>query len=130
MGTIEVSAVWQIVGVAVGVFVIVVVALWLYNRREGRRKIAISLANLMRKAHLDWIAEVFDMYAVGDYSGLFHKVRELVKMMTDEKRLMDALFKVALKVCEYAAEHDPGMAAKLAAKLGFKAAKETPVQAA
>lgn len=58
---------------------IVVVGLWLYNRREARRKRALRFANIMREWYLEWFAEGFDMYAVGDYSGLAYKVREIVE---------------------------------------------------
>ena len=77
----SIPVVWQYVLLGVAAFVVVLVFLWIYNRREKRRKHALQLAKLMNRWGLDWFAEAYEMYAVGDYSGLTWKVKEIVEEM-------------------------------------------------
>lgn len=109
--------VWQYATIGVGVFLLVLVVLWLYNRREKRRKHAIELANLMQEWGLKWFAETYQMYAVGDYSGLFHKVREIVSAMRSDEAMVSKLHDVTTKVATYYADNEPDKAAKLMAIL-------------
>ncbi len=74
------------------------VGLWLYNRREARRKHAIELMKLMNRWGLDWFADLYEDYAVGDYSGLAVKVREIVTAVRSDEAMVAKLGEVAKKV--------------------------------
>lgn len=105
---------WQVyIVIGVVAFVAFVIALWLYNRREKRRKHAIDLAKLMNKWGLDWFAETYEEYAVGDYSGLAYKVREVLNAVRSDEMMVSKLLEVTEKVTTHVAEHDPQQAAKL-----------------
>lgn len=107
--------------------VVTIVVLWLYNRREARRKHAIELAGMMNQWGLAWFADAYECYAVGDYSGLAHKVREIVAAVRSDEAMMTKLWESTLKVTTYVAESDPTKAAKLLGILqGGKASISVP----
>jgi len=91
--------------------------LWLYNRREKRRKHAIELASLMNQWGLNWFADAYECYAVGDYSGLVHKVKEVLTAVRSDEAMVAKLWDVTVKVTTYIAQEDPAKAAKLSAIL-------------
>jgi hypothetical protein len=105
--------VWQYVFLAVATLAVVLVGLWLYNRREQRRKHAIQLAKLMTRWGMDWFAESYEMYAVGDYSGLAYKVKEVVESVRSDETMVLKLWDVAKKVASHVAENDAAKAAEL-----------------
>jgi len=107
------SVPWELIGKAAAVAAAVLVVVWLYNRREKRRKHALELANLMRDWGLGWFAEGYQMYAVGDYSGLAHKVKEVVGAVRSDEAMAAKLWEVGKKVAEYAVKNDPTKAAEL-----------------
>ena len=109
--------VWQYVILAGVALAVTLVGLKLYNRREKRRKHALELANLMKSWGLQWFAEAYDMYAVGDYSGLVHKVAEIVKAVRSDEAMVAKLGEVAKKVAAYYASNDATKAAELIAIL-------------
>jgi hypothetical protein len=114
---LNVPIVWQY-GILAGVaLALTLVGLWLYNRREKRRKHAIELMKLMNRWGLDWFAEVYEMYSIGDYSGLVHKVREIVTAIRSDEAMVGKLGEVAKKVATYYAQNDPTKAAELRAIL-------------
>jgi hypothetical protein len=112
-----VPVVWQYVILAGLALAMTLVGLWLYNRREQRRKHAIELMKLMNQWGLDWFADVYSDYAVGDYSGLLHKVREIVTAVRSDEAMVAKLGDVAKKVATYYVHNDPTKAAELRAIL-------------
>jgi len=113
----DVPLIWQYVILAGAALALTLGGLWLYNRREKRRKHALELANLMKSWGLDWFAEAYDMYAVGDYSGLVHKVGEIVKAVRSDEAMVAKLGEVVKKVATYYAANDATKAAELLAIL-------------
>ena len=114
---LNVPIVWQY-GILAGVaLALTLVGLWLYNRREKRRKHAIELMKLMNRWGLDWFAEVYEMYSIGDYSGLVHKVREIVTAIRSDEAMVGKLGDVAKKVATYYAQNDSAKADELRAIL-------------
>jgi len=108
-----VPVVWQYVilaGIALGATLL---GLWLYNRREKRRKHAIELMKLMNQWGLDWFADLFELYGVGDYSGLVAKIGEVIKTIRSDTAMVARLGEVAKKVAAYYAQNDPTKAAEL-----------------
>jgi hypothetical protein len=53
------------------------------------------------------------MYAVGDYSGLTWKVKEIVEAVRSDEAMVGKLWEVARRVASYAATNDPSKAAEL-----------------
>ncbi len=102
------------------------VGLWLYNRREKRRKHALEIANLMRDWELSWFAGAYEMYAVGDYSGLVHKIKEVVQAVRSDEAMVAKLLDVTRKVCTHVASNDATKAAELIAILRAGNAKPPP----
>jgi len=98
--------------------VFTIAVLWLYNRREARRKHAMDLAALMNQWGLVWFAGLYEDYAVGDYSGLAHRVREIVKAVRSDQAMVEQLWDAAKKVAVYAAENDKTKADELRKILG------------
>jgi hypothetical protein len=92
---------WDSVGKASAVFVAVVVLLWLYNRRERRRRTALEFAEIMRDWGLKWFAEAYRMYAVGDYSGLAWKVKEVVQAVRSDQVVLSKLDDVFWKILDH-----------------------------
>lgn len=94
-----------------------VAVLWMYNRRESRRKHALDLASLMNQWGLVWFAGLYEDYAVGDYSGIAHRVREIVKAVRSDQAMVEKLWDATTKVVTFVAKSDPGKAAELLAIL-------------
>ena len=108
---------WQYVILAASTLAVVVVGLWLYNRREERRRHAFDLAILMSEWGLTWIAELYKMYTIGDYSGLASKVAGVLKAVRSDEAMVRILFDCAKKVTAYCAANEPQKAAELMALL-------------
>jgi hypothetical protein len=108
-----VPVIWQYVILAGVALAVTMTGLWLYNRREKRRKHAIELMKLMNQWGMDWFADLFELYAVGDYSGLVVKVEEVVKTIRSDTAMVAKLEEVAKKVCAYYHANDPTKAAAL-----------------
>ncbi len=113
----DLPVVWQYVILSGAALVLTVAGLWLYNRREARRKHAIELMKLMNQWGLAWFAELFEDYAVGDYSGIVHKVREIVRAVRSDEAIVAKLGEVAKKVTSYYAANDATRAQELLAIL-------------
>jgi sulfite reductase beta subunit-like hemoprotein len=94
-----------------------VTVLWMYNRRENRRKHAVQLSSLMNQWGLTWFAGVYEDYAVGDYSGLVHRIREIIQAVRSDEVMVSKLWEATLKVGEYVAKNDPTKADELRKKL-------------
>jgi hypothetical protein len=114
----NIPLVWQYVILAVVALLATVIGLWLYNRRETRRKHALQLAKLMNQWGLDWFADAYEMYAVGDYSGLVYKVKEIVEAVRTDEAMVAKLWEVGKKVTTYVAANDPTKADELRKILG------------
>jgi hypothetical protein len=112
-----VPVVWQYVILAGLALALTVVGLWLYNRREQRRKHAIELMKLMNRWGLDWFADLYEDYAVGDYSGLAIKIKEIVTAVRSDEAMVAKLADVAKKVAAHYAANDPTKAQALLAIL-------------
>lgn len=113
----NVPVVWQYVILAGGALALTLIGLWLYNRREARRKHAIELMKLMNRWGLDWFADLYEDYAVGDYSGLAVKLREIITAVRSDEAMVAKLGEVARKVAAYYADNDPTKAQELIAIL-------------
>lgn len=97
------------------------VGLWLYNRREKRRKHALELMRLMDQWGLQWFAGLYADYAVGDYSGLAYRIKEVVEAVRSDEAMAGKLWEVGKKVVTYYAQNDPAKAAELQTILGAAA---------
>jgi len=95
---------------AVVTLVIVFVAAKLYNRREDRREHAFDLAILMSQWELDWLADLYKKYTIGDYSGLVVKVKEVVQAVRSDEAMVRVLFGCAKKVVTYCVDNEPDKA--------------------
>jgi hypothetical protein len=123
----NVPVVWQYVILAGICLAGTLVGLWLYNRREKRRKHAIELMKLMNRWGLDWFADLYEDYAVGDYSGLVAKVKEIVTAVRSDEAMVGKLAEVAKKVATHYAANDPTRAQELVAILqGERKATQAP----
>jgi hypothetical protein len=109
--------VWQYAMLAGVALAATLIALWLYNRREARRKHAIELMKLMNRWGLDWFADLYEDYAVGDYSGLAVKVREVIRAVRSDEAMVAKLAEVTKKVAAYYADNEPAKAQDLMAIL-------------
>ena len=116
------------VGVGVVGLLVTVVVLWLYNRREKRRKHALELARLMNQWGLGWFAEAYECYAVGDYSGLAWKVKEVISAVRSDEAMVAKLWDVATKVATYVAAGDQTKADELRKILGSAAGNDRVAQ--
>jgi sulfite reductase beta subunit-like hemoprotein len=125
----SVPVVWQYVLLGIGALVATVLVLWAYNRREKRRKHALQLAKLMNRWGLEWFDEAYEMYAVGDYSGLTWKVKEIVEAVRSDEAMVSKLWEVTKRVTAHTAENDPTKAAELRALLANES-KPTPAAVA
>lgn len=112
--------VWQYVILAAIGLVGTLVGLWLYNRREKRRKHALELMRLMDQWHLDWFAGLYADYAVGDYSGLVSRIKEVVEAVRSDEAMVAKLYEVTKKVALYCATNDTTKAAELSSILANK----------
>jgi hypothetical protein len=108
-----VPPIWQYAILAGVALAATMLGLWLYNRREKRRKHAIELMKLMNRWGLDWFADLYEDYAVGDYSGLAVKVREIIVSVRSDEAMVAKLGEVAKKVAAYYAANDPTKAQEL-----------------
>jgi hypothetical protein len=108
-----VPVIWQYTILAGGALALTLIGLWLYNRREKRRKHAIELMKLMNRWGLDWFADLYEDYAVGDYSGLAVKVREIIVAVRSDEAMVAKLGEVAKKVAAHYAANDPTKAQEL-----------------
>jgi hypothetical protein len=108
-----VPLIWQYAIPAGAALVLTILGLWLYNRREARRKHAIELMKLMNRWGLDWFADLYEDYAVGDYSGLTVKVREVIRAVRSDEAMVAKLGDVARKVAAYYAANDPTKAQEM-----------------
>lgn len=108
-----VPAIWQYVILSGGALALTMIGLWLYNRREARRKHAIELMKLMNRWGLDWFADLYEDYAVGDYAGLAVKVREVLLAVRSDEAMVAKLAEVAKKVAAYYAANDPTKAQEM-----------------
>jgi hypothetical protein len=116
----DVPVMWQYVILAGAALALTMVVLWLYNRRERRRKHAIELMKLMNRWGLDWFADLYEDYAVGDYSGLAIKVKEIITAVRSDEAMVAKLGEVAKKTAAYYASNDPTKAQELMALLQKK----------
>ena len=113
----DIPMIWQYLILAGVGLAASLTGLWLYGRREKRRKQALELADLMKTWGLGWFAEAYDMYAVGDYSGLGHKIAEIVRAVRSDEAIVAKLGEVTKRVAAYYAENDAGKAKELIAIL-------------
>jgi len=104
---------YQYATLGVGAVLLTLGVLWLYNRREKRRRHAIELMKLMNTWGLDFFSSIYQDYAIGDYSGLVHKVAQIVTAMRSDEAMVAKLHDVTKKVCTYYAEHDPAKKAEM-----------------
>ncbi len=107
---------------------VTVIVLWCYNRRERRRKHALELARLMNQWGLGWFAEAYECYAVGDYSGLAWKVKEVISAVRSDEAMVAKLWEVATKVATYVATSDQSKADELRKILGNAASNDRIVK--
>jgi hypothetical protein len=121
----DIPAAWQYAILSAAALMLTVAGMWLYNRREARRKHAIELMKLMNQWGLGWFAELFEDYAVGDYSGIVHKVREIVRAVRSDEAIVAKLGDVAKKVATYYAANDASKAQELLTILQNGAALKT-----
>lgn len=113
----DVPVIWQYAILAGMALALTMVGLWLYNRREARRKHAIELMKLMNRWGLEWFADLYEDYAVGDYSGMAVKIREIVQAVRSDEAMVAKLSDVARKVATHYAANDPTKAQELIAIL-------------
>jgi hypothetical protein len=113
----DIPTTWQYAILAGVALAVTLSGLWLYNRRESRRKHAIELMKLMNRWGLDWFADLYEDYAVGDYSGLVVKVREIITAVRSDEAMVSKLGEVARKVAAFYAANDPTKAQELLAIL-------------
>ena len=104
---------YQYVILAMAALILTVGGLWAYNRRETRRKHAIELMKLMNQWGLSWFGGLFEDYAVGDYSGMVAKVKEIVQAVRSDEAIVAKLGDVAKKVATYYAASDATKAQEL-----------------
>ena len=109
----NVPIVWQYVILAGIALAATLVGLWLYNRREKRRKHALELMRLMDQWGLQWFAGLYADYAVGDYSGLAYRIKEVVEAVRSDEAMAGKLWEVGKRVATYMATNDPAKAAEL-----------------
>jgi hypothetical protein len=116
---------WQYAILAGTALALTLAGLWLYNRRERRRKHALTLMRLMDQWGMSWFAGAYADYAVGDYSGLVRRIKEIVEAVRSDEAMAGKLWEVTTKVAEYVAKNDPAKADQLRATLGGGSASLT-----
>lgn len=122
----NVPALFQYVLIAAVALILTVGGLWVYNRRERRRKHAIELMKLMNQWGLTWFGGLFEDYAVGDYSGMAAKVKEIVQAVRSDEAIVGKLGDVAKKVVLYYADNDAAKAQELIGVLQAGKAMQKP----
>ncbi len=113
----SIPVVWQYVIMAGVALTMTLVFLWLYNRREKRRKHALQLMRLMDQWGMSWFAGLYADYAVGDYSGLVRRIKEIVEAVRSDEAMVSKLWEVTKKVAQFVAQNDAAKAAELQAIL-------------
>lgn len=109
--------VWQYVIILGAALAATLAVLWAYNRREKRRKHALEIMRLMDQWGLSWFAGMYADYAVGDYSGLVYRIKQVVEAVRTDEAMVAHLGDVAKKVAAHYAANDPAKAAELASIL-------------
>lgn len=122
----QLPIIWQYVILGIIALAATLVGLWLYNRRERRRKHALQLMRLMDQWGLAWFAGLYADYSVGDYSGLVHRIKEVVEAVRSDEAMVERLWEVAKKVAAHVAANDQPKTAELVKLLTQTA---TPPQA-
>ncbi len=109
--------------IALGVLAVgFVVSKFLYKKDtevEERRRGAIAIAGSFRERGLDVLADFFIDYAVGDYSGMAKKLKN-VGAVIGNPAAADDLFGTVMKKALSAKITDPTELAAILAKLGVK----------
>ena len=88
--------------IALATVLAVFVGAWLFRRdtaKEERRRNAIQASALLTSMGLKRLPKMLTAYAVGDYSGLAHEMKEFAQLALDEKALaaeFDGTFKNVL----------------------------------
>jgi len=107
-------------------------AKWFFQRdteREERRRGAVQLVGTLQKYGLTKTAAFIGDYAVGDYSGMAHKISDLARLFLDgEEHVVKEFQQVFDRVLEAKLQTDEGRA-YVAAKLS-ETAKPGAVQSA
>jgi hypothetical protein len=85
----------------------------LYNRREKRRKHALELMRLMDQWGMNWFAGLYADYAVGDYSGLTYRIKEVIEAVRTDEAMVAKLWEVATKVAAHVGKNDPAKSQEL-----------------
>lgn len=117
---------WDLIGKFAAGLGVALVAFWLYNRREKRRQKALEFSDVMRDWGLGWFAEAYRMYAVGDYSGIVHKIREVVTATRSDVAVLAKLDDVFWKVLAHYKDQ-PDKVAKIVKELAVEVtAKPNP----
>jgi hypothetical protein len=111
---------WDLIGKAAAGLAGMLVLLWLYNRRERRRKTALEFADIMRDWGLKWFADGYRMYAVGDYSGLVYKIKEVIGAVRSDQVILAKLDEVFWKVLDHYKDQ-PEKAAEIGKRLEMAA---------
>lgn len=109
----NIPAPWQFAIIAGLAFAVTLLLLWLDTRREKRRKHALELMRLMDQWGLSWFAGLYADYAVGDYSGIAYRIKEVIESVRSDEVMVSKLGEVARKVAGYYAANDPTKAAEL-----------------
>jgi len=115
-------------------------AKWLFQKDtevENRRRGAVQLAGTLHKYGLTKTAAFVGDYAVGDYSGMAHKIADLARLFLDgEEHVVKEFQQVFERVLEAKLQTDEGRA-YIAAKLsemskpaGTQPASPSPVKPA
>lgn len=89
--SISMNPIVLIVLLAVVAFAVGVLLFKLDTRRENMRRDAIELSRLAGDAGLPITAGLLEDVGVGDYSGVFQHVKELVRTLRDENQRKAAL---------------------------------------
>lgn len=92
---------WEIIGKGSIAFAVVIALLWLYNRREQRRKRAMKFADVLKEWNLHWFADAYEMYAAGDYSGLAYKIKEAFDIVNSGEQMLLRLDKCFFKILDH-----------------------------
>lgn len=116
---------WDLIGKVAAGLAVALVLLWLYNRREKRRRTALELADLMRDWGLRWFAEAYRMYAVGDYSGMTYKIREVIGAVRSDQVMLARLDEVFWKILDHYKD-EPDKAAEIRKRLELATKRLSP----
>jgi hypothetical protein len=114
---------WWLLG-ALGAMLAVIFVLWLYNRRERRRKFILRLARSLTKFEgveefLGDLIDTLDCYAAGDYSGLVEHGASALRALGDDKLRAEKAFKFVRGLCRIY-RHEPTKVETLLEDLGVR----------